>query len=876
VYKYKGVFPKGLETVIKNNNGIQWWLMKAKIKYKVTPNIPKGIEVLHTLSYNICFSWKDDIKDLFQRIDPRLWEKCGHNPVHLLGLVSQERLNELSRDNNFLAQLEQITQNFNRYLSQPRILAKDYDPKMPFQAAYFSAEFGLTECLPIYSGGLGVLAGDTIKSASDLNVPLVGIGLLYQEGYFCQYLSADGWQMERYPVNDLDTMPVTLVRDQKGKPITVSVDFKGEPVQILIWRINVGRVPLYMLDTNIAVNPPDFRRTTAQLYGGDREMRLRQEIVLGIGGVRALKALNIEPTVFHINEGHSAFSTLERINILSKEKGISFDAAREIALASTIFTTHTPVPAGNDLFDAELLRAYFEDYAKELGINFKVLLGYGRLDPQDTFEQFGMSTLALRLSAHANAVSRLHRKVSQNMWQKIWRHHPVEDVPIDYITNGIHVPTWISRGMAELFDRYLGPDWAEDPDNERVWEQAEQIPDPELWRTHERCRENLIGFVRKRLQEQLNKRGAPAAAVQSASEVLSPEVLTIGLARRFATYKRATLIFRDPDRLNSILNNPENPVQIILAGKAHPQDNQGKEFIKSIFHLAREERFRRRIVFIEDYNMDITQRLVSGCDLWLNTPRRPLEACGTSGMKALANGLLNFSVLDGWWDEGYHRDFGWAIGHGEVYRNHDAQDDIESRDLYNLLEEEIVPLFYQRGPDDIPRGWVEKMREGLRRLVPSFNSHRMVQEYVKRYYLPCSRRFNALSLNGFAGARDLAVWRQKIMTGWHEITIEEVSSGDSVDMTAGEELEVVASIRLGSLAPEDLTVEAYYGRLDHNEDFAERDTVALEAEDSLEGLYKFRGRIPCRETGRFGYTIRITPSKTKLENRFAMGLVIWA
>jgi len=850
--------------------------MKAKVKYKVIPNIPPDLEGLSRLAYNLCFSWKDEIQDLFQRIDPRLWEECGHNPVLLLGLVSQERLDELSRDHNFLAQLERLTQNFNRYLSQPRILAEDYYPKMPFQVAYFSAEFGLTECLPIYSGGMGVLAGDTLKSASDLNVPLIGIGLLYQEGYFSQYLSADGWQMETYPVNDFDTMPINLVRNEKGKPLTISVEFKGQPVQILIWRIDVGRVPLYMLDTNAGANPPEFRRTTAQLYGGDREMRLRQEIVLGIGGVRALKVLGIEPTVFHINEGHSAFSTLERISILRKEKDLSFDAAREVALASTIFTTHTSVPAGNDLFDAELLRAYFEEYAKELGINFKVLLGYGRLDSQNGSEPFGMSTLALRLSAHTNAVSRLHRQVSQTMWQKIWHHNPVEDVPIDYITNGIHVPTWISRDMAVLFDRYLGPDWAEDPDNERVWEQAEQIPDPELWRTHERCRENLVGFARQRLYEQLNRLGAPMAEVQAASEVLTPEALTIGFARRFATYKRASLLFRDPERLDRIVNHPKHPVQIILAGKAHPQDNEGKEFIKTILHLAREERFHQRIVVLEDYNMHVAQRLISGCDLWLNTPRRPLEACGTSGMKALANGSLNLSVLDGWWDEGYHRDFGWAIGHGEVYQDHNAQDDIESRDLYNLLEEEIVPLFYQRGPDGIPRGWVEKMRAGLQRLVPIFNSHRMVQEYVSLYYLPCSERFNTLCHDDFAGAKDLASWVRKLMTGWQEISVEGVYSGESLEMPSGKELEVVAKIGLGSLTPEDITVEAYYGRLDQNGDFAERDTVPLQAEDSADRLYTFRGQIPCQKTGRFGYTVRITPSKEKLENRFAMGLVTWA
>jgi len=850
--------------------------MKAKIKYSVVPNLPPQLEVLRRLAYNLCFSWKDEIRALFQRIDPGLWVDCGRNPVLMLGLVSQDRLNELSRDHGFLAQLEQVGRDFDRYLSQPRIQAGDYSPEVPFRVAYFSAEFGLTECLPIYSGGMGALSGDHLKSASDLNLPLVGIGLLYQQGYFSQYLTSDGWQMEKYQPNDFANMSVSPARNPKGKPLTVSVDLKGTPVQIAIWHIDVGRVPLYMLDTNVETNAPEFRQTTAQLYGGDREMRLRQEIVLGIGGIRALKALGMEPTVIHINEGHSAFSALERINVLRKEKGLSFDAAREIILASTVFTTHTPVPAGNDTFDPELIRAYFEEYVKELGISFKVLLGYGRLDFRDDTEPFGMSTLALRLSAHSNGVSRLHGRTSKELWKKVWHHHPVEDVPIDYITNGIHVPTWISGDMAVLFDRYLGADWTEDPDNERVWEQVEKITNAELWRTHERCREYLVGFTRRRLAEQLTSQGVSMTDVQAASEVLSPDALTIGFARRFATYKRATLLFKDPERLDHILNHPKHPVQIIIAGKAHPQDNDGKEFIQYIVHLTRQERFRRRVVFLEDYNMYVAKRLVSGSDLWLNTPRRPLEACGTSGMKALANGSLNLSVLDGWWDEAHQRDIGWALGHGEVYQDHAAQDDIESRELYNLLEEEVVPLFYQRGPDGIPRGWVDKMRAGLQRLVPVFNSHRMVQEYANRYYLPCSTRYHTLCSNDFSGAKELAAWRQKLMTSWHEVSVAGITSRDGLEMSVGNEIDAVARVRLGALSPEDVTVEAYYGRLDPNGDFLERETATLEATDSADGVFTFSGTIPCAKTGRYGFTVRVTPSHQRLENRFVMGLVTWA
>jgi len=794
----------------------------------------------------------------------------------MLGLISQERLNEMAADQGFVAQMERLSAGFDRYLSEPRIRAADYAGGVPFLVAYFSAEFGLAECLPIYSGGLGVLSGDHVKSASDLNVPLVGVGLLYQEGYFSQYLTSDGWQMETYPDNDFDNMPVRLVRDPEGRPVTVTVTFKGEPVRILIWRLDVGRVRLFMLDTNTPANSPEVRKTTGQLYGGDREMRLRQEIVLGIGGIRALKALGVEPTVIHMNEGHSAFSALERINILRQDKGLSFDAAREIVLASTVFTTHTPVPAGNDTFDPGLINDYFEAYTRDLGINIKVLLGYGRLDPHDAEEPFGMTTLALRLSAHSNGVSRLHGRVSRALWRKVWPHHPVEDIPIDHVTNGIHVPSWISEDMARLFDRYMGSNWAEEPDSEKVWEQVAQIPDTELWRTHERCREHLVGFARRHLAQQLRNRGASMAELQAAGEVLMPDALTIGFARRFATYKRATLLFTDPDRLDRIVNHPRFPVQVVIAGKAHPQDNEGKEFIKQIIHLAREKRFRRRIVFLEDYNLHLARHLVSGTDIWLNTPRRPLEACGTSGMKALANGSLNLSTLDGWWDEGYHHDFGWALGHGERYSDPAAQDVIESRDLYNLLEDEIVPLFYRRGTDGIPRGWVEKMRAGLRRLLPVFNAHRMVQEYMNRYYLPCSRRFNSLCRDDFSGAGELARWRQKIMTAWHEVSLETVAPNNGQEIRVGEHLEVTARVKLGSLGPEDVVVAAYYGPLDTAGDFSDRETVPLEVAEESGGIYTYRGKIPSRKTGRFGYTVRVMPSHDRLENPFSMGLVAWA
>jgi glycogen phosphorylase len=850
--------------------------MKAKASFNVVPNLPSRLEPLRDLAQNVLFSWREEIRDLFQRIDAGLWRQCRHNPVLMLGHTDQRRLVELAGESGFLAQMDRVYEDFSRYMSKPKIQAEDYGGKTPFQVAYFSAEFGLAECLPIYSGGLGVLAGDHLKSASDLNIPLVGVGLLYQKGFFSQYLTSDGWQMETYPLNDFSMMPVQQVLDEKGDPLKIHVAFKDSPVAVSIWRIQVGRVSLYMLDTNIAENPPEFRATTAQLYGGDREMRLRQEIVLGIGGIRALKALGIEPTVIHMNEGHSAFSALERINMLRRENGLSFDAAREVVLASTVFTTHTPVPAGNDVFDPQLVMAYFDKYTKELGINFKVLLGYGRVDPRNESEPFGMTTLALRLSAYSNGVSRLHGRVSRSMWSGVWPRNPIEDVPIGHITNGIHVPTWISREMGFLLDRYLGTNWTEEPDSGRVWEQADQIPGTELWRTHERCREYMVSYARRKLIEQLKRRGASAAELQEAGEVLSPDALTIGFARRFATYKRATLLFKDPGRLQKILLDPERPVQILVAGKAHPQDNEGKEFIKNIVHLARNERFRRRLIFLEDYNLDVAARLMAGCDLWLNTPRRPLEACGTSGMKALANGCLNLSVLDGWWDEGYRPDVGWALGHGEVYENHEMQDYIESRELYNLLEREVVPLFYERRADGMPKRWVEMMRAGLRHLVPLFNAHRMVQEYAGRYYTPCSERYWELYRTQFEGAKDLAVWRQKLMTEWHGVSVLEVTGPENVERKVGDSIPVQATVDIGKLTPQDVTVEIYYGRLDENGEFAERNTAEMEPVETMDHRLVYRGLVPCSDTGRFGYTVRVLPSRRRLENRFVMGLLTWA
>ena len=851
--------------------------MKAIYIYNVLAILPDRLKPLKALAHNLWFSWHHNISNIFMRMDLELWESSRHNPVYMLGAIGQERLEELAEDAGFVAQMDRNYERLQHYVSVQHFKGPEHQHLDRFCVAYFSAEFGLAECLPIYSGGLGVLAGDHLKSASDLNLPVVGVGLFYHEGYFQQYLNVDGWQQEAYPENDFSTFPVHLVRNEGGRPVMVEVFIRGDSVKVQIWRIIVGRVSLYLLDTNVKENAPEHRYITSRLYGGDWEMRLKQEIVLGIGGVRALQAVGIEPSAYHMNEGHSAFSALERIRILRNEHELSFDAAREFVVATNTFTTHTPVPAGNDMFSPDLMHTHFGDYVQSLGIAFKVFLGFGRQEPTNDNEPFSMTVLALRLSAHSNGVSRLHARIARNMWKRIWPKNPVEDIPIGSITNGIHIPTWISRDMAELFDRYLGPNWIEDPDSQKVWKQVEQIPDSELWRTHERRRERLVAFARQRLQAQLENSGASAKEVEAAGKVLNPEVLTIGFGRRFASYKRATLILQDEERFAKLLTHTEHPIQIIMAGKAHPQDTPAKELIRRIIRFANREDMRHRFVFIQNYNMMVARMMLQGCDVWLNIPRRPLEACGTSGMKAIPNGALNLSTLDGWWDEGYDQGYGWAIGRGEMYEDDDLQDEVESRDLYNILEREIVPLFYDRGTDNLPSGWLEKMKTAMCGLCPIFNSHRMVQDYTNQSYISASMRYNSLSRDSMRGAEDLASWRQKIMTNWDQIRINRIDVGNGKPVPVLGRLEIEADIFLNELDSEDVDVEIYFGPLSPRDEFTQRDTVKMKATGSDENNnYHFHGEIECSRTGKYGFTIRVLPSSQKLETAYTASLVIWA
>ncbi|HUT79157.1 MAG TPA: alpha-glucan family phosphorylase, partial [Polyangia bacterium] len=687
----------------------------------VHPALLERIAWLDEIARNVWSAWSPEAGDLFARLDPEAWERLEHNPVALLRGLPQDRLDQLAADESFVASVARVARRLDAYVNDPGWLVPSHPDAADMLVAYFSLEFGLDAGIPLYSGGLGILAGDHLKSASDLGVPLVGVGLLYRSGYFRQSLGPDGGQRERYPATDWSDLPVCDQKGPDGEPVVVEVQVGEDTVRAAVRRIQVGRVPLLLLDADIEGNSPRAREITSVLYGGDRDQRMRQEVLLGIGGVRALAAAGMAPTVFHMNEGHSALLVLERLRALTADAGMELSEAREQVVASTVFTTHTPVPAGNETFDPELARSYLEPLAAAAGMTWDDLVALAS-HPDEAETDFGMTPLALRTSGFANGVAALHGDTSRHMWRGLWPDLPIDEVPITSITNGIHTRSWISNDLAELYDRYLGPRWVLSPARMDIWNRIANIPDTELWRAHERRRERLVVFARRRLRQQFERRGLSPREIASADEMLDPEALTICFARRFATYKRATLLFRNLARLAQLLNNPQRPVQIIYAGKAHPRDGGGKELIREIIHQSRRAEFRSRIVFVENYDMNVARYMLQGADVWLNTPLRPMEASGTSGMKAAANGALNLSIPDGWWAEGYQKTNGWNIGSGEAYSTRDEQDEVESNAIYDLLEKEIVPAFYARGHDRIPRDWVRRMKSAIQTTGPVFST----------------------------------------------------------------------------------------------------------------------------------------------------------
>lgn len=866
--------------------------------FNVTPSLPDRLEPLRDLAYNLHWDWNVDAKDLFRRLDRDLWESSRHNPILMLGTISQKRLQEVAEDEGFIAQLERASQQLEDYrhrltwyhkrrkgVAQGQVFSEEnnsyYSPHSAQDCyAYFSMEFGLADCVPIYSGGLGILAGDHLKSASDIGLPLVGVGLLYQEGYFSQFLNADGWQTERYPINDFYNMPLHLERHPDGTEIRIEVDYPGRKVYARIWRIQVGTVPLYLLDTNIEANASQYDHDiTDRLYGGDIDMRIHQEIMLGIGGAQALKALGYNPTTYHMNEGHAAFLSLERIRILMQEKGLAFLQARAVVISSNIFTTHTPVPAGIDLFPPDKVLYYLGYYADIFGLPREEFLALGRDNTGDLTAPFSMAILAIKMASFVNGVAQLHGVVSRSMFQGLWPSLPVEEVPITAITNGVHARSCVSPVMQSLYDRYLGPRWERAASTDPLWDRVSSIPDEELWRYHQRCRTELIVFVRERLAQKLRERGASPAEIAQASEVLDPGVLTIGFARRFATYKRATLWMRDTERIKRILQaNKNRKVQFIIAGKAHPHDIPGKELIRAINHFLREEGLSRSVVFIPDYDLHVGRMMVAGCDVWLNTPRRPREASGTSGMKASMNGLLNLSVLDGWWDEADYVRTGWPIGHGEEYADPNYQDEVEANSLYELLEQEVVPLFYQRDMEDVPRGWVSKMKNAIRINCPFFNTARMVREYAKRAYFPASDRYYTMIDDNYAPAQELASWKQKIFEHWYNIKIESIDVSEGNQLQVNQTINVKARVNLVGLSANDVQVELYTGIVDATGNIINGVPSAMDYQGSEpnSGISIYTGNITYTSSGLQGMSLRVLPKHQYLSSPYDLGLILWA
>lgn len=842
--------------------------------FKVVPDVPEKLKGLYDIAYNVWLTWYPDAIRLFWRMDAELWNKSQHNPVKVLGEVSQTRLEELANDEAYVVEVERVHKKLEDYLSS---IKKHSSEERECSIAYFSLEYGLTEALPIYSGGLGVLSGDHIKAASDIGLNLTGIGLLYQTGYFQQYLNRDGWQQDFYKTNDFHNMQVMELKGEGGRAVELELDLPGRTVWLKIWKLMVGRITIYFMDSNIDKNSGPDRKLTAQLYGGDREMRLQQEIILGIGGVKLLDRLGIHADVIHMNEGHSSFAIFERSRLLMEKHSLSFAHALEITRKTGVFTTHTPVPAGNDEFHPDLIRKYFKDYTGKLGISVDTFLGFGRVNPRDNTENFSMPVTAIRYSAYVNGVSKLHAEVAKKMWNHLWTDVPEEHIPIRPITNGVHLPTWLSFGMAELLRRYLGDRWQEKQDSKGLWERIHKIPDPELWQVHAGRRRRLVYFIRERLQKQLMDKGASGQAIDEAREALNPEALTIGFARRFATYKRGDLIFRDIHRLIRILNNPERPVQIVMAGKAHPQDHAGKEIIKNIIHRINNNNLIKKIVFVEDYDMNVARHMVQGVDVWLNNPLRPHEASGTSGMKASANGVLNLSVLDGWWDEAYDYTNGWAIGSGETFNDRNYQDEVESKDIYSILENAIVPMFYDRGHDGLPRQWIKMMRNSFVSIVSYFNTHRMVKEYYETFYRAAGDNYATLSESDFSRVKELTAWKEKAGKEFHNIKVERIDFDETKTYRIRDKIKVEADVFLGNLKPDDVSVDVYYGNLSPSGDRLNQSAVEHlgDVRPAGSGRYVFSGLLMCRGTGNFGFKIRITPSHPLIIDPYEMNMVIW-
>lgn len=858
--------------------------MRAIRRFTVRPVLPPALTALGELAANLRWSWHPPTQDVFAAVDPELWEAVGHDPVRLLGEVAPERWQQLADDDGFVGWLAQARGDLEHYLTEPRWF-QNAGGETPRSIAYFSPEFGITAVLPQYSGGLGILAGDHLKAASDLGVPIVGVGLLYRHGYFKQSLSREGWQQETYPVLDPDGLPMSLLREADGSRATISIQLPDGPDLLArIWVASVGRVPLLMLDTDVEGNPDHYVEITDRLYGGNSEHRLRQELLLGIGGVRALRAYcritgAPEPEVFHTNEGHAGFLGIERIRELTVDPagpGLDLDTAIEVGRASTVFTTHTPVPAGIDRFPCELVEQYLGEAGATPGVPVERVLALGAEDYAGGDPGvFNMAVMGFRLAQRANGVSQLHGHVSRGMFNGLWPAFDEAEVPISSITNGVHAPTWVAREIFALAAAHGADPSGED--TEAFWAAVDHVSSGDMWRTKRVLRERLVHDARRRLRKSWEKRGATKAELGWIDNALDPDVLTIGFARRAASYKRLTLMLRDPERLRKLLLDPERPVQLVIAGKAHPADDGGKRLIQQIVQFADDEDVRHRIAFLPNYDIAMAQPLYPGCDVWLNNPLRPYEACGTSGMKAALNGGLNLSILDGWWDEWYDGENGWALPSVDGVDDVDKRDDLEAAALYDLLENEVTPRFYDLDHEGVPTRWVEMLRHTLKSLGPKVLATRMVRDYVRELYAPAAQ--NSRSLNSdYHGARDLAQWKARVRAAWPGVRIEHVDAqgiGDAVEV--GSTITVRAYVALGDLSPDDVAVQLVHGRVDAEDVLVETNVTPLRLVESYDGgRHRFDGAVDLGRSGPFGYTVRAVPGNPHLSAVAELGVVTLA
>ncbi|REE98933.1 alpha-glucan family phosphorylase [Thermomonospora umbrina] len=849
--------------------------MKAIRRLTVRTVLPQPLRGLEELVLNLRWSWHHETLDLFRSVDPGLWEAVRHDPVRLLGEVAPDRLAALAEDRRFLRRLEAAIGDLRDYLTAPRWYQALGADGAPAAIAYFSPEYGIAAALPQYSGGLGILAGDHLKTASDLGVPIIGVGLLYRHGYFSQSLSPDGWQLEHYPAIDPNGLPLTLLREDGGEPVRITIGLPdGRDLAAQVWLARVGRVPLLLLDSDVEDNDRAARDVTDRLYGGGTDHRLLQEMLLGIGGVRAIRAhcrINGHPApeVFHTNEGHAGFLGLERIRELVDEHGLSFDEALEAVRAGTVFTTHTPVPAGIDRFPRELIHKYFGGPAGLPGVPVERVLALG----SETYEDgdrtvFNMAVMGMRLGQRVNGVSRLHGVVSREMFGGLWGGFDTGEVPIGSITNGVHAETWVAREVMDLAAREV-PALMDG----HGWEGVLGVPGGQIWSVRRVLRERLVLDARRRLRESWRQRGASEAEMSWIDDALDPDVLTIGFARRVPSYKRLTLMMRDPDRLRALLLDPDRPVQILIAGKAHPADEGGKRLIQDIVRFADAEDVRHRIVFLPDYDMALGQMLTQGCDVWMNNPLRPLEACGTSGMKAALNGGLNLSIRDGWWDEWYDGQNGWAIPSADGLSDSDRRDTLEAAALYELIEDHVAVSFYDRDAAGLPRRWLEMVKHTLATLGPKVLATRMVRDYVRDLYAPAAASARAMSTGSFAGARELAAWKTRVMKAWPAVAVDHVDSTGDESPHVGENLNVRAIVNLGVLEPDDVAVEAVYGRVDDTDSIVTPAHVQLTRDGAENGRVRYTGEIPLDRTGPFGYSVRIVPHHPLLAGTTELGVV---